>query len=54
MLYFRGPVLSLFDGREWTRLSAVMTPPMNGRAANVAPTDTQVYPDFRSDLNVKY
>jgi hypothetical protein len=32
MLYFRGPVLSLFDGREWTRMSSVMTPPVHGRA----------------------
>jgi transglutaminase-like putative cysteine protease len=32
MLYFRGPVLSLFDGREWTRLPAALTPPLNGRA----------------------
>ena len=32
MLYFRGPVLSVFDGREWTRLPASLTPSVNGRA----------------------
>lgn len=26
MLYFRGPVLSVYDGREWTRLPTSLTP----------------------------
>lgn len=31
-LYFRGPVLSHFDGREWTRLPATTTPAGRGRS----------------------
>jgi transglutaminase-like putative cysteine protease len=30
-LYFRGPVLSRFDGRDWTRLAASLTPHMRSR-----------------------
>lgn len=29
-LYLRGPVLSIFDGREWTRLPAALTPHSRG------------------------
>ncbi len=31
-LYFRGPVLSSFDGREWTRLPAALTPSSRHRS----------------------
>ncbi len=30
-LYFRGPVLSSFDGREWTRLPSALTPAFRSR-----------------------
>jgi transglutaminase-like putative cysteine protease len=31
-LYFRGPVLSTFDGREWLPLQSTFTPPLQARA----------------------
>ena len=31
-LYFRGPVLANFDGREWTRLPGSLTAPARGRS----------------------
>jgi protein-glutamine gamma-glutamyltransferase len=31
-LYFRGPVLAAFDGREWTRLPATLVPPARSRS----------------------
>ena len=31
-LYFRGPVLSQFDGREWTRLQPSFAPALRPRA----------------------